>query len=294
MSAHVTPERPHAFVAQVMGMPISVHVRGPGAGAPAVADAAAAVFAELREVESTFSTFRPDTAISRLDRGELRLVEAPPDVLEVIGLCEEARRRTGGAFDPRLPGPDGRLRYDPAGLVKGWAAERAFRHLAALPAVDAYLNAGGDIRVACADPAGAPWRIGIEHPLHPERLLGAVELVDGAIATSGTAHRGRHIVDPDSGLPTAPLASVTVVGPSLLWADVLATAAFVRGPGAHALVAGEEGYEALVVDVDGAAHRSRGFRMAGDRVRVPAYRPVPAPLPRPTTGPVLPAAFALR
>ncbi len=267
---------PRAFVEQVMGMPVSVHVRGPAAATAAVDAAVAAVFAELRDVEATFSTYRADSALNRLERGELRLADAPTELYEVIGLCEEARRRTGGAFDPRLPQAGGGVRYDPAGLVKGWAAERAFRHLAPLAGVDVYLNAGGDIRVSCADAASAPWRLGIEDPLRPDRVLGIVELREGALATSGTAHRGEHIVDPASGRPTARLASVTVVGPSLLWADVLATAAFVRGEGAFELVAAQDGYEVLVVALDGEARRSRAFWMVGDPLRVPAWRVGPA------------------
>jgi thiamine biosynthesis lipoprotein len=62
---------------------------------------------------------------------------------------------------------------------------------------------------------------------------------------------GRHIVDPADGSRLDQLLSVTVVGPSLLWADVLATAAFVRGRQGLDLVERVPGYEAVVVDRTG-------------------------------------------
>ena len=151
MNDALPPERPfrRVFVEQIMGLPISIHVRGTGAARPEVDVAAAAAFADLRSLDATFSTYRRDSEISRLDRGELALADASPLVHEVIGLCEQARRRTGGAFDARLPAPGGRHRYDPSGLVKGWAAERAFARFRALPGVDVYLNAGGDVVASC-------------------------------------------------------------------------------------------------------------------------------------------------
>ena len=87
----------------------------------------------------------------------------------------------------------------------------------------------------------------------------------GGVATSGTARRGRHLVDPSSGRAVDDALSVTVVGPSLLWADVLATAAFVRGPvDGLAMVEGLTGYEALVVAGDGALTTTSGLTAASE------------------------------
>jgi thiamine biosynthesis lipoprotein len=83
-------------------------------------------------------------------------------------------------------------------------------------------------------------------------VLAVVPVVSGGVATSGTAHRGRHLVDPATGRACGDeLLSVTVVGPSLIWADVLATAAFVRGRAGLELIESVVGYEGLVVDRDG-------------------------------------------
>jgi FAD:protein FMN transferase len=249
-----------AWVEQIMGLPVSVHLRGPDVAGTVVTDRVAAFFAELRAVDARFSTYRPDSEISRMNRGELEPAESDPTVREVIGLCARARERTAGFFDARaLPLPSGGVGFDPSGLVKGWAVERAARHLAALDGYDWCLNAGGDVLLFAA-PAWPAWRVGIEDPADPSRLLRVLNRTDGAVATSGTAHRGTHIVDPNTGRPpTAQVRAVTVTGPSLLWADVYATAAVARGHGALAWLADVDGYEAMLVDADGRVHATPGW-----------------------------------
>src|SRR6185437_7965888 len=83
-------------VEQVMGMPVSVDVREPGA-----AEAVDAVFAWLREVDRRFSTYDAATEISRLNRGELALANAHPHLRGVLDRCEELRIETRGYFDVR-------------------------------------------------------------------------------------------------------------------------------------------------------------------------------------------------
>ena len=55
-----------AWVMQVMGLPVSVHLRGPEVRTDAVAERVERVFAELREVDAVFSTYRPDSVLGRL------------------------------------------------------------------------------------------------------------------------------------------------------------------------------------------------------------------------------------
>jgi thiamine biosynthesis lipoprotein len=245
-----------AFVEQIMGLPISVHVRGPQAQGPEVARAVLAVFEALRADDAMFSTWKPQSPVSRIRRGELSLAGADPRIREVAALCDEAARRTGGSFSAWLPGPDGVPVFDPTGLVKGWAAEQAFdallEKLAALGPHDAMLSAGGDVVVACSRIDTPDWVIGIEDPRDRSRMLRTVALRAGAVATSGTAARGEHIVDPATGAPPAGLLSATVIGPRLLWADVYATAAFVRGAGAADWLGTLPAHAALLVGADGA------------------------------------------
>ena len=144
------------YVEHVMGMPISLALRGRHADTAAGRAAWVAVMAELAQVDRVFSTYRPDSVISRLDRGEIGLEECPAEVHEVLDTGRRPAAASGGAFSIYLPtgGPesDGRRHLDPSGVVKGWAADRASAHLAALDDTDFCLSAGGDIVCrACLD-----------------------------------------------------------------------------------------------------------------------------------------------
>ena len=190
-----------------MGMPIRIEVRDAHVD-PAALDRA---FAWFRWVDATFSTYKPDSVISRLNRGELPLSEAHPEVRAVLERCAELQQETDGYFDihsamlrqwERLG--DAALRLgavEPAGLVKGWAVDRAARILDAAGAENYSIDAGGDIRVRGGPAPGRPWRVGIQHPLQRDKVAAVVAATDLAIATSGAYERGDHIIDPHSGQP---------------------------------------------------------------------------------------------
>jgi thiamine biosynthesis lipoprotein len=252
------PQR--VWVEQIMGLPISIHLRGDRLTDEGVEQRIAAVFAELRHVDAVLSPYRDGSDLSAWERGALRLADADPKLAQVVALCDEARQRTDGWFDPRgLPDPGtDEPRYDPSGLVKGWAVEHAARHLTALDGYGWCLNAGGDVLVHA--PADQPaWRIGIEHPHDPARIMRVVERHCGAVATSGSTHRGAHIVDPHTGQPATMTRAVTVTGPTLLWADVYATAAAARGPAALPWLEDFDGYEALMVTRSGLLSVTAGW-----------------------------------
>jgi thiamine biosynthesis lipoprotein len=134
--------------------------------------------------------------------------------------------------------------------VKGWAVQRASAALERLGATDYCLSAGGDM-VCRTRVASAPaWRIGIEDPADPHRLVAVLPVADGAVATSGSAHRGAHVRDPRTGAPADGLRQITVVAPDLVAADVEATTAFVLGEqGVPWLLA--RGRTGIVVAADG-------------------------------------------
>lgn len=243
-----------AWVEQIMGMPISVHVRGSGARSPEVAGAVAALLGDLRDADAMFSTYREDSEVRRLQRGDLSLADADPLVREVHRLCKVARLRTDGWFDAwsAVPGEPGL--FDPTGLVKTWAVARSALRLEDLPGLGFAIGAGGDVLLS--SPEGAPpWRIGIEDPKDRSRVLATVTVQDGGVATSGLAARGAHILSPRTGLPATEVLSATVVGPSLMWADVWATAAVARGTAVLDWVSTLEGTSGLLVLADGTVHR---------------------------------------
>lgn len=238
------------WVEQVMGMPVSIHVRGVDrADAADLETAVAQVFSHLRRVDDVFSTWRADSELMRVSRGELAEADGHPWLTEVRALCDDAQVRTRGLFSATRASHDGTQVYDPTGLVKGWAVEGAARHLALVPGVAFCVNAGGDIVAGAGRGAVQlrPWRIGIEDPRDRSRVAATVDLSVGGVATSGAAARGAHIVDPRTGSAVVRAGSATVTGPSLLWADVWATALFVDPEeGRAALEAADPAYRCLV------------------------------------------------
>lgn len=257
----------------VMGTVFSFDV--PASAAPVLPE----VLSWLHWVDATFSTYSGGSDVSRFGRGELTLAECAPELAEVIAQCAVIKEQSDGYF---TPWPGGR--FDPSGLVKGWSIERASNMLSAAAKTGAggagpsgagpgdtgasstgasgtghSVNGAGDIQCTGEPERGRPWRIGVAHPLHPSRLAVIVAGCDFAVATSGTAERGAHIVNPHTGLRATELASVTVVGPRISTADAYATAAFAMGGAAREWAESIDGYEAFAVAPDGTTWQTSGF-----------------------------------
>jgi thiamine biosynthesis lipoprotein len=221
---------------------------------------AAEVFDWLREVDARFSTYREDSELNQLERGELHSYDCSPDMRAVLSACAEMWHVTNGYFDVYATG-----RLDPSGYVKGWSAQVASDRLAAAGAVNHCLNAGGDVVVRGFAAPGEPWRVGILHPWENQKIAWVLAVSDLAVATSGVYERGFHVIDPHSQEPAEALRSVTVTGPDLAIADAYATAALAMGrPGLDWLATLGDGYESAVVDAEANAYRSDGLPVAPD------------------------------
>ena len=251
------PDRPQAIHHRenVMGTVVTIDVYPKdGTPDPEVSLHLARARAILHRADAVFSTWKVDSPISRLRRGEITCDQSPAEVVEVLALCATAREISGGWFDPwAMPGG-----VDPTGYVKGWAAQRALEALFSTEISGAIVNAAGDIASFGCPGLAEPFRIGIVDPFSRGHLTCVVKLA-GAIATSGTYERGDHLIDPGSGRPTARVASATVSGPDLGLADALATALAVAGEPGLALIDALDGYEALVVTFDGASQWTKHF-----------------------------------
>lgn len=231
-----------AVVEHVMGLPVSIHLRGAAetVDGEAAREAVRALVGTLHDVDAVLSPYRADSDVRRMARGELEAVDAHPWTRQVLDRCESWRRRTDGWFDAGYGGTDpdgGPLPVDPTGLVKGWAvdvAASALRSVAALDGTDWYVGAGGDVLLAAS--GDRSWRIGLQHPRHRDRTLTTLQLSGGAVATSGSAARGLHILDPRTGRAALDVVQASVVAPTLEEADVLATAAVAAGTRAEELM----------------------------------------------------------
>jgi thiamine biosynthesis lipoprotein len=233
-----------------MGTVFSIDIRDQGEWSTAVAE----VIAWLHGVDAVFSTYKPDSAVSRLSRGEVTVADCPPEVAQVLTACDAVARETDGYFTAY---PGGSL--DPSGYVKGWAIERASEILRDYGSTNHAVNGGGDTQCAGERAPGEPWRIGLIHPLQPGRLTAVVALRDGAVATSGIAERGAHVINPKTGLPATDLASISVVSESLSRVDAYATAGLAMGKASLRWLAELAGFEGLSVTSAGRAAWTPGF-----------------------------------
>lgn len=227
-----------------MGTTASVHVDD-DIRASDFEDALAVFRSEMERLESMFSVFRADSEISRINAGTLHHLDASPEVIEVLDACTWLEQASGGAFSVRRSREATEI--NPSGFVKGWATERAAHRLADAGLAHWYAGVGGDIVARGGTNGHGPWRIGIADPRDEAMLVGNVEIIDGAVATSGTAERGAHLWDPRTGEPATHFLSVTVSGPSLTWADAYATTVFVMGDAGLQWLSQFEGYSVLPV-----------------------------------------------
>lgn len=207
------------------------------------------VEAAFEELEQTFSLYRADSEASRIARGDLLLTRASQQMKDVYALAHQWREATGGAFQPHRP--DGVI--DLAGIVKAKAIEAAGDILAEaqLPWL---VNAGGDV---LGD--GSPWVVGIVDPDDRTKLLTQFTMTRQlpAVATSGTAERGEHIWR----VGTANLfKQVTVAGPNIVTADVLATAILAGGTDLLDQVVDDYGVQVIAITRSGDIYATPAFR----------------------------------
>ncbi len=237
-----------------MGTVVSIDVRNPRRATDAIERAVAS----LHRADATFSPYRADSAVQRINREEPPPAATAAQVRRVLAICEALRRETDGAFDVRFGG-----RLDPSAYVKGWAAQRAADGLVAEGFGDVCVTAGGDVFARGHAAPGVRWRVGIQHPRDPAAIAAVVHATDLAVATSGSYERGEHIVDPRTGRAPVGVLSVTVTGPDLGRADAYSTAAFALGVDAAAWTMRlPRGYEALTITTEDRVLRTPGFPSA--------------------------------
>lgn len=241
----------------VMGTVFSFAIADAGQGTrrATIDEGLHAAIARLHRIDEIFSTYRDESDISRLARGQTTIEDCDPDVAQVLERCREVAAETDGWFTAY---PGGAL--DPSGWVKGWAIEQGSLLLREAGSDNHSIVGGGDVQAVGEARPGQPWRIGIADPASPGRLTATVAGRDLAVATSGIAERGAHIIDPHSGLPASGLLSLTLVGPSIARTDAWATAAFAMGPSLGIQWAeSQDGIEALAVLPDGSIEFTSGF-----------------------------------
>jgi thiamine biosynthesis lipoprotein len=280
------------------------------------AQAFAAAFDRIAELDRAMSDYDPDSELSKLSRSAPTAAPIPvsEDLFRVLTEAESYSRRTDGAFDVTVgpltklwrrarrqgefPAADlleaarattgyqhlkldrraktaelliPNMRLDLGGIAKGYAGDEALRSMSALGVTRAIVNAGGGVVAGEAPPGETGWRIAIaplERDAPPSKFL---RVANRAVATSGDAWqfveldgvRYSHILDPKTGLGLTTRCSVTIIAPSGMASDALATAACVLGPKAGIRLVEETAKTEAFVLTQGDAglvvHQTSGF-----------------------------------
>ncbi len=193
-----------------------------------------------------------------------RGLAGPPD----SGLIDAARARVN-ATGVAIHGHDVRLRDGVSvtldGIAKGYIVDRM---AAAVDEAEGFLiNAGGDVRTGGTRDGDLPWQVGVRNPESPDAELDVLPLFAGAVATSGSyeiyfdRERTQHHIVNAFGVSPGDCLAVTVRAPSATFADSLATAAFVAGPGAGLrTIESVPGCSGLIVDATGRQHTTKNWR----------------------------------
>jgi thiamine biosynthesis lipoprotein len=219
----------------VMGMPITVDI--PNCEDETIFES---VFERFNEIDKRHSTYKSDSEVSRLRGGEIKPGAISEELKQVISACKKAQKQTGGYFSAWAAGD-----FDPSGYVKGWAIAEAGKVIEKAGYKTYCISAGGDVLARSS--GDRVWRIGIQDPRDKFKILNKLSISNGAVATSGNYERGAHIINPMTKKPARELLSVTVTGPDIIKADILATACFAMGPKAVEFMKSQAGYQAMIV-----------------------------------------------
>lgn len=236
----------------MMGMPITAEI----VDQHATEETFNEVFDYFAHIDEKFSTYKSTSEITAINHGTLALGDASEEMQIVFAMCEETKTQTNGFFDIKTPNG----KYDPSGLVKGWAIWNAAKLLEKKGFENFYIDAGGDIQPHGHNADGKQWAIGIKNPFEQSENIKVIYADEEGVATSGTYIRGTHIYNPRAGnQPVSEIVSLTVIGPNIHDADRFATAAFAMGPSGINFIEQLPGYEGYIIDKNKIATMTTGF-----------------------------------
>jgi thiamine biosynthesis lipoprotein len=286
-----------------------VEVVAEGASEAATRAAVEAAYREMNRLSDMMNHYDARSVVSAInDAAGMRAVATPSELMAVLAMAQRVSQRTRGAFDatigslrgwrfrpddPRMPEAadiarqlplvnwrnvvlDEKagtamlrkhgMRLDLGGIAKIYILDAGAEAIKRAGAARALVNGGGDV---VARSKGAPWRVGVRDPRAPQKLLGALELRRGIVASSGDyeryfergGKRYHHILDPRTGHPSQGPRGVTLVAERLEAVNGLGVAIMVLGKEEGVrLVEATPGLDALIADRDGSVWMTKGMR----------------------------------
>lgn len=229
-----------------MGMPSTIEVVDQNAEEKDIQK----VFNYFLKIDNRFSTYKTDSEISKINRGEIDSKNYSHEMKKILKLCEETKKETNGYFDIKING-----KFDPSGLVKGYTIFNGANLLTKLGYKNFYVEIAGDIEIR----SNKKWKIGIKNPFNTREIVKVLNLTNGGVATSGNYERGKHILNPIEKNLANEIASITIIGPNVYEADRMVTAAFAMGEKGVNFIAHLSSFECYMIKKDKTAVYTPGF-----------------------------------
>lgn len=228
----------------LMDMPVTIEIAD-------LSDAAIfdEIFNYFKYIDKKFSIFKKNSEISKINNRRITINQCSNDMKIIFKLAEKTKKETSGYFDIYHEG-----KYDPSGIVKGWAIFNAAKILKKKGFKNFYVDAGGDVQAE-----GKIWRIGIKNPFNQSEIIKVVKIKNQGIATSGNYLRGDHIYNPKNNKKIKGIVSLTVIGPNVYEADRFATAVFAMGKEGIYFLERQKNLEGYMIDKEGIATFTSGF-----------------------------------
>jgi len=236
--------------ADIMAMPVTIQVIDRNIKEEDINE----VFSYLHFIDKKFSTFKKDSEISQINRGQLKESGYSNDMRNILSLCQKTKTETNGFFDINNNGI-----LDPSGLVKGYAINEGANILLKKGYKNIYVEIAGDIQVYGKNSDGNDWKIGIQNPFNLKEIIKVVSLSNKGIATSGNYLKANHIYSPKKNKLIENIISVTVIGPNVYEADRFATAIFAMGESAFDFIVKLKNFESYIITKDKKAFYTLGF-----------------------------------
>lgn len=212
------------------------------------------IFDYFRAVDQKFSPYKRNSELSQINAGKINIAEVSEEMKNILKLADVIKKETNGYFDIFH-----NSKLDTSGIVKGWAINNAAKILRKKGIKNFYIDAGGDIEASGKNSTGEIWKVGIRNPFNRFQNVKVLKIFNKGIATSGTAIRGKHIYNPHKEVLLDDIVSLTVVGPNVYEADLLATAAFAMQRKGIYFLENKKNFEGYMIDNKGIATFTSGF-----------------------------------
>ncbi|WNR42500.1 FAD:protein FMN transferase [Paenibacillus roseipurpureus] len=228
-------------------------------------------FDAFRKVEEACSRFHPNSELMLACAQINQSISVSPFLFEPLRFAWELASLTNGVFDPTVGGLMEKYGFnmhyltrnrierpydldvtyrdvtlndadrtlclnkpmiiDLGAVAKGFAIDIAVNELKEMEGF--IINAGGDLYAGGKDEQGAPWKIGIQHPVEKDQMIAVLSVTDEAVCTSGSYERPsetsadvHHLIHPITRQSPNEWFSCTVIAPYAMMADAFSTASF--------------------------------------------------------------------